>query len=638
MTQGALSTGVVAAGRSGAGDAAPTPEGSVRSSPVAKIPAGTALFEVAWEVCNQVGGIYQVLRSKSPTMIRRWRSRYCLVGPYIEDRAALEFEAVPAKGWLADVITLLDSQGLKVHHGGWLVAGNPRVLLLEHRVPVRRLDELKYELFREHGITSPPGDQYIDDAIMFGDAVRKLLRAVAARAASGAQDTPRHVIAHLHEWLGGLAIPLIRREKLPVATVFTTHATLLGRYMASNEDRFYDHLRFKNDAEEAGRYNIRCQHAMERACAHGAHVFTTVSHITGEECKQLLGRTPDVVLPNGLNIERYNVGHEFQTMHARYKEQINRFVLGHFFPSYSFDLDHTLYLFTSGRFEPRNKGFDVCLEAMARANAQLKAANLGVTVVFFIISSRPTRSLLPQALQSRGVLEELHEVCQHIMREVGEKLFPRAAAGERVNIDSLVDQYWSLRYRRTQQAMRTKALPPIVTHVLEDDATDPVLVHLRHLQLFNRKEDPVKVVYHPEFISPVSPLWGLEYEQFVRGCHLGVFPSAYEPWGYTPLESVALGVPAVTSDLAGFGRYVQEHFPTHDRWGLTVVKRRGRTFHEAAADLAKYIVHFCKLDRRDRINLRNQVERRSWDFDWSKLGRWYTEAHELAITRELAER
>ena len=131
----------------------------------------------------------------------------------------------------------------------------------------------------------------------------------------------------------------------------------------------------------------------------------------------------------------------------------------------------------------------------------------------------------------------------------------------------------------------------------------------------------------------MNPLWGIEYDQFVRGCHLGVFPSAYEPWGYTPLECVAMGVPAITSDLAGFGRYVAETLPDHDQWGLTVLKRRGRSFHEAAGDLTAKLLEFSRLERRGRIRLRNEVEGHSWDFDWSVLGIAYDHAHDLALVR-----
>ncbi len=631
---------------------APLPPG-IAADPE-RAPPGALLLEVAWEVCNQVGGIYQVLRSKAPTMVRRWRNRYGLVGPYVPVKAAVDFEQRRPSGWTAQVIDSLAAEGLRVHHGRWLVSSRPKVLLLECGLDQHRLDEAKYLLWHDHGIESPPDgtDPLFDAVVGFGFAVRRLMAAVCRcwRHSDEADDPDlaapppyhaahagdRRVLAHFHEWLGGLAIPLIRRDNLPVATVFTTHATLLGRYMASASESFYDHLPFLDHAAEATRFNVRSQHGVERACAHGCDVLTTVSPITGEECEFLLGRRPDMVLPNGLNIDRYNVGHDFQTFHAQFKERIHRFVMGQFFPSYSFDLDKTLYVFTSGRFEPRNKGFDLALEAMARLNAMLKDADLGVTVVFFIITQRHTRSLHPLALQSAGVLDELREVCARITADVGDGLFRRAAAGEKVRLDDLVDEYWSLRFRRTQVALRTDRLPLLTTHLIDDEWSDPVLGQVRALWFSNRAEDPVKIVYHPDFISPVNPLWGLEYEQFVRGCHLGVFPSAYEPWGYTPLECVAMGVPSITSDLAGFGRYVAENYPEQDRSGLLVLRRRGRSYNDAAAELAGHLLDFCKLDRRGRIALRNDVERRSWDFDWSRLARAYDWAHDLAMARAAA--
>jgi glycogen(starch) synthase len=487
----------------------------------------------------------------------------------------------------------------------------------------------------------PAQDGLIDPVVTFADAVTRLLEELAAHRTEYAKmnwaNGAAPIVAHFHEWMGGLAIPEIRRKNLPVSIVFTTHATILGRYVASSRDNFYDQLAWIDDATEAKRFNIVTQHNIERACAHGCHVFTTVSSITAEECAHLLGRPVDVVLPNGLTIGLYNAGHDQQRLHGEYKEQIHRFTMGHFFPSYSFDLDRTLYVFSSGRFEPKNKGFDLCLEAMARLNAELKAAHLGKNVVFFIVSRRPTRSINALAMEKRGVLNELAEVCQKITEGVGQRLFTRAAAGGRLHLDDLIDEYWMLRYRRAQTALKQPCLPMAVTHILEDDANDPVLNQIRYLNLINYEHDPVKVVYCPDFITPTNRLWGIEYDQFVRGCHLGLFPSAYEPWGYTPLECAAMGVPSVSSDLAGFGRYVQENDPSPEQHGMMVLKRRGRSFNDAASDLTQYLLNFCRQERRDRIALRNEVDKRSWDFDWSKLGRAYHAAHDLALGRFAAE-
>lgn len=595
------------------------------------------LFEVAWEVCNQVGGIYQVLRSKAPLMSERWESRYCVVGPYVAAKAGLEFEAETPPAFFARVLARLESYGVRAHYGHWLIQGKPRAILLEHGNLHGSLGELKYNLYLHSGIECPPGETVVDEALLFAEAVERLFSAVCAEAAlsrdNETEEIPEELLAQFHEWQGGVAILGLRRAQLPVASVFTTHATQLGRYIASNEDGFYDRLPAIDHQQAAARYNVRAQHGLERACAHGAHVFTTVSQITAEECTFLLGRTPDLITPNGLNISRFNVGHDFQTFHADFKERIHAFTTGYFFPNYRFDLDRTLYIFTSGRFEPHNKGFDLCLETMARLNAELKAAQTDMTVVFFIVTAKPTRSINPLMLEKRGVLNELENVCDKILEQVGDGLVRNAAAGEPLHLDDLIGEYWQLRYRRTQAAFRMENLPPIVTHILKDDQTDPVLNQLRALDLLNRREDPVKVVYHPEFIGPANPLWGIEYEQFVRGCHLGLFPGAYEPWGYTPLECMALGTPAISSDLAGFGRYVIDTLPDHEQWGVSVLPRRGRSFHDAAADLTQRLLEYCRMTRRERVNLRNEVEKRSWEFDWSRLGHAYHTAHDLALSR-----
>jgi glycogen synthase len=603
----------------------------VDASTPARPPVGPMLFEISTEVCNQVGGIYQVLRSKAPLMTQRWGDRYCMVGPWEPSKAAVEFEEARHTGWTGRAIDRLREQGLIVHYGRWLIPGRPRVMLLEYWLPPDQVAAEKYRLWEEHGIETPGGDGLIDMVVCFARACCRLFEALSEHRPPGRIGPA--MVAHFHEWLGGLAVPLIRRRNLPVGTVFTTHATLLGRYIASSRDDFYDRLPWIDQAGEAALYNVRPQHAIERACAHGAHVFTTVSSVTAEECAQLLGRPVDVVTPNGLTIGLYNAGHEQQRLHGEYKESIHRFTMGHFFPSYSFDLERTLYFFTSGRYEPRNKGFDLCLEAMARLNAELRAANLGKTVVFFIISKRATRGINPLAMEKRGVLNELNDICQRIVAGVGPRLFTRAAGGGKLQLDDLVDEYWQLRYRRAQHALRQPCLPMVVTHMLEDDQNDPVLNQLRMLQLINREDDPVKVVYHPDFITPHNRLWGLEYDQFVRGCHLGLFPSQYEPWGYTPLECAAVGVPSVTSDLAGFGRYVLDNYSDPEKFGMMVLRRRGRAYHDSAGDLARYLLDFCRLERRDRIALRNEVDKRSFDFDWSRLGRAYHAAHDLAIAR-----
>jgi glycogen(starch) synthase len=334
-----------------------------------------------------------------------------------------------------------------------------------------------------------------------------------------------------------------------------------------------------------------------------------------------------------LNIERFAAVHEFQNLHREYKERIHDFTMGHFFPSYRFDLDHTLYFFTSGRYEYRNKGMDLTLESLARLNWRLKEAGSPVTVVFFLITRAPVKSINVTALQSSAMLNEFRATTDGMMEQIRRRLFRAAASGEIPDLNALVDEYWKLRLRRSIHEWRRHLPPLVVTHDLVDDQRDDVLNKVRQCQLYNHEHDPVKIVYHPDFISATNPLFGMEYDQFVRGCHLGVFPSYYEPWGYTPLESIALGVPAITSDLSGFGSYLKQLLPDQERKGIDVVPRRYNDFHSAADELADRMFRVTQMNRRERIELRNHVESFSEHFDWHNLGRRYHEAHQLALDR-----
>ena len=595
-------------------------------------PVAPLLFEIAWEVCWQLGGIYTVLRSKAGAMTQRWGDRYCLIGPYNPATAALEFEERPTEGLIRDVLDRLRAAGMTCHYGRWLIAGRPRAILLDHRARYGRLGEDKYLYWKDHGIGVPDGDGEVNDVVAFGFAVAEFFRVLSEL--KGEQP----ILAHFHEWMGGAAIPRIAHMRLPVTTVFTTHATLLGRYLASDNPFFYDHLPFIDGDSMADKYRILPRHQIEKAAAHACVVFTTVSDVTNSEAEQLLGRRADVIVPNGLNLTRFHALHEFQNLHAQFKERIHQFVMGHFFPSYTFDLDKTLYFFTSGRYEYKNKGMDLFIEAMYRLNQRLRGMSDAPTIVSFIITRAAVRHFNVEALRSQAQFRELQNTCFEQERLMGKRLLMSALTGRLPALSDLITPDASVKLKRAMHAWRSVRQPLVVTHDLADDAGDPILKHVRHRRLFNAADDPVKMVFHPEFLSATSPLVSLDYDSFVRGCHLGIFPSYYEPWGYTPLEAIALGVPAVTTDLSGFGTYVQSHIDRHDANGIYVLKRRQRGFDETCDDLVQHLLQFCALNRRQRIEMRNRVERLSDLFDWERLVSHYHEAHDLALERTLGRR
>ena len=396
----------------------------------------TLLVETAWEVCNQVGGIYTVIRSKVPATVKRWGDNYCLIGPYLDNSVMAVFEPITdlTSDPFGRAVAKLQNLGIEVHYGHWLVTGRPRVVLLNPFNVYDKLPEIKTDLWNKHQIPSQDGNELLDKVLAFGALVKHFLRELEAE-----NNNEKNIIAHFHEWMAGTAIPGVRHEGLNITTVFTTHATILGRYLAMNDPNFYENLPFYDWEKEAKHFNIEPSAKIERAAAHGSHIFTTVSEVTAKECKFLLGRDVDVVLPNGLNIERFTALHEFQNLHQKYKQKLHNFTMGHFFQSYSFDLDNTIYFFTSGRYEYKNKGFDLTLEALARLNWRLQQEGIDKTVVCFFITKQPFTSINPQVLQSRTVMQEVKETCKAIEMQLGERLFYAAAASEDYRVPPLND-------------------------------------------------------------------------------------------------------------------------------------------------------------------------------------------------------
>ena len=590
------------------------------------------IFEVSWEACSRSGGIYTVLRSKCAAGVESGDDDYCLIGPYRETAAKVEFEPQPHGGVLAEAVGELRNRGVVLQCGRWLVKNRPRVILVDISSVARHLSEMKYFLWQDLGIGTPSDNPETDEVIAFGYVAADLLAAVRDRLGD------RPMLAQFHEWQGALGLPLLKHRNVPVPAVFTTHATLVGRSLSAANEDIYGRLGEIDVEAVAHEHENGCRFQIERAAAHAADVFTTVSDITAQEAEHFLGRRPDVVLPNGLNVERFAAPHEFQNLHQQSKEQIHDFVMGHFFPSYTFDLDRTLYIFTAGRYEYRNKGIDVFIEALYELNRRLKAERKGVTVVAFIIAPAPYHALNVETLNRQAMFNELHDACESLKEAMGRQLFWNVAAGRLPTTDDLLDEGARVRLQRMMYAWRRGCQPTIVTHDLKDDVHDPVLCHLRRRSLLNAGDDPVKVVFHPEFLSSTSPVLGLDYDQFVCGCNLGVFPSYYEPWGYTPMECCVHGIPAITSDLSGFGAYLMEHFPDHDANGLYVARRRRVSFQNIVYQVAGWLHTLTGMSLRERIQQRNRVESHAEYFDWSTMARYYQAARRLALKKHYPDR
>ncbi|RKP07360.1 glycogen synthase [Thamnocephalis sphaerospora] len=586
------------------------------------------LFETAWEVANKVGGIYTVLRTKAPVTVHEYGDRYTMIGPLNMRTAPVEVEQLePTEPALRDTLNEMRNAGVNFLYGRWLIEGAPKVLLFDIGSVSNRLNEWKADIWSVAGIPSPPDDRETNDAVLLGFLVAWFLEEMTRREKNTA------IIAHFHEWLAGVGLVLARKRALDVCTIFTTHATLLGRYLCAGSVDFYNNLRNFDVDHEAGKRGIYHRYCLERAATHCADVFTTVSHITAYEAEHLLKRKPDGVLPNGLNVVKFSAVHEFQNLHALAKEKINDFVRGHFYGHYDFDLDNTLYFFTAGRYEYSNKGIDMYLESLARLNHHLKESGSKTTVVAFVITPAATHSFSVETLKGHAVIKQLHETVAEIQAKIGKRLFEQAARGIEPSGADLLSEEEKVLLKRRVFALKRSTLPPIVTHNMSDDSKDPVLGQLRRLQMFNHPSDRVKVVFHPEFLNANNPVLSVDYEEFVRGCHLGVFPSYYEPWGYTPAECTVMGVPSVTTNLSGFGCFMEDNIEKPQDYGIYIVDRRLKSADESISQLASQMFDFCRKTRRQRINQRNRTERLSDLLDWKRMGLEYVKARQLALRR-----
>ncbi|CAF9913417.1 MAG: glycogen synthase isoform 1 [Gomphillus americanus] len=600
---------------------------------------GHLLFEIATEVANRVGGIYSVIKSKAPVTTAEYGDKYTLIGPLNRASAAVEVEPLtPTNPELAATIASMQKRGIQLLYGRWLIEGAPRVLLIDTKTGYQFLDEWKSDLWNVAGIPSPPGDDETNEAIVFGYLVAWFLGEIETNMGQFVcHEKKKAIIAHFHEWLAGVALPLTKRRRIDVTTIFTTHATLLGRYLCAGSVDFYNNLQWFDVDAEAGKRGIYHRYCIERAATHSADVFTTVSHITAYESEHLLKRKPDGVLPNGLNVKKFSAMHEFQNLHSQAKEKISDFVRGHFHGHNDFDPENTLYFFTAGRYEYRNKGVDMFIESLARLNHKLKVSGSKTTIVAFLIMPAQTNSLSVESLKGQAVIKSLHDTVDVITKSIGKRLIDRCLQwkdGDDVPDEKdLLSSADKIALKRRLFAMRRHNLPPIVTHNMVNDAEDPVLNQLRRVQLYNQHSDRVKVIFHPEFLNASNPIFPIDYDDFVRGTHMGVFASYYEPWGYTPAECTVMGVPSITTNLSGFGCYMEELIENASDYGIYIVDRRTKGVDDSVNQLSQFMFDFAGKSRRQRINQRNRTERLSDLLDWKRMGMEYVKARQLALRR-----
>ncbi|MFH1590995.1 MAG: hypothetical protein ABIC95_03625 [archaeon] len=580
-------------------------------------------MEASWEVCNKVGGIYTVVSSKAHPLIEIYGDDYMLVGPYFYEKAKSCFEERAAPPDLKPICRSLEQEGINVHFGTWLIKGKPTAILLDFSGYTKNKDMIKTELWDKFGIDSLNSDYYdFDEPIVWSYCVGKLIEHIKAL------HPEKRIVAQFHEWMSAGGLLYLKSRQIRVGTVFTTHATMLGRTLSGKNIDIYDHLNDIDPVKEAYRYGIHPKHLTEMAAAKHAGAFTTVSEITGLEAEHFLGKKPDVLLPNGLDIEKFPTFEELSINHRTTKMKIQEFLMAYFLPYYPLEIEDALIMFTVGRPEFHVKGFDLLIDSLAKLNERLKSIPDAKPVVAFFFVPAAIKRVKPEILENKTFFTDIKEYVSDRLRQIENRIIEHILT-RKDSMDIFTVEEREEMLKKLLRLAKTGD-PPVCTHDLWHPETDAFLNEFAKKGLTNKKDDKVKIIYYPLYLAGADGLLDLDYYEMIQGTHLGVFPSMYEPWGYTPLETAALGVMSITTDLAGYGRYIQNEL-REGTPGLAVVRRSGKSYDESCYDLTEAILAFTRLSRADRVKNKIEARRIASMADWKILIGRYLEAHSLAL-------
>ncbi len=537
------------------------------------------IFESSWEVCNKVGGIYTVLSTRANTLQQEMQDKVFFIGPDVWHENACPYFKEDAK-LLADWKKTATEEGLKVKVGRWTIPGNPIAILVDFQKYYEKKNEIYGWLWENYQVDSLHAYGDYDEASMFSYAAGLVVESYYNFAITKKDK----VIYHANEWMTGLGLLYVNNKLPQVGTIFTTHATSIGRSIAGNMKPLYDYLFAYNGDQMAGELNMQSKHSIEKQTAFHCDCFTTVSEITARECLELLDKKVDEVLPNGF--DNSFVPANAATFTRKRKAARKRLLdVANALLGESLG-DDTLIVSTSGRYEFRNKGVDVYIESM---NRLLRDKELKKKVLAFI----------------------------EVPGWVGE---PRQDLKERLDSGKQYD---------------TPLEVPQVTHWLHEMSHDNVLSMMKYYDMHNRKEDNVKVIFLPCYLDGNDGILNMTYYDIILGNDLCIYPSYYEPWGYTPLEAIAFKVPCITTDLAGFGQWVNTEVGHYGELkdGVKVIHRTDYNYSEVADAIKDTVAEFSAMTKKQVADARSAAEKLSKKALWSEFIKYYHQAYDLALSR-----
>ncbi|MFH1439139.1 MAG: glycogen/starch synthase [Candidatus Woesearchaeota archaeon] len=594
-------------------------------------PKADVLFEVSWEVCNKVGGIYTVVKSKAD-LINKAYKEYYLIGPYIKKKAKETFNEKKPPEIFSKIFGELSEIGIKCYFGEWLIKGKPKAILIDVAAYTHTINDYKKMYWDHYKIDSMNAGWTFEEPMLWST--------VAGMIVARFSDNNKKSVIHCHEWMAGFALLYLKIKKCEnVGTVFTTHATMLGRTICAVGRSLYEELDQLDPAKEAYHYNIQDKYLTELACTQNADVFTTVSEITSMEAEKILGRKADVLLLNGLDMEKFPSFEELSVKHRIYREKIREFISYYFFPYYHFDITQTLLFFIVGRYEFKNKGLDVFIKALGNLNRMMKKNNSNKTVIAFFWIPREVHGAKIELSENKinyyhikdFVNDNQDNVQNKIISHMMESPDEEAESAEHFKPRDMFSEDFLMEARKLKLGFSKQGKPMICTHNLTNEQDDEIIRNLIAEGLDNKEDDKVKAIFYPVYLTGVDGLIDLPYYDALLGCHFGVFPSYYEPWGYTPLESAALGVTSLTTDLGGYGRFLASKKKGDE--GVFVLRRFGMNPDSVIKEFSRLLYDYTLLHEKERVTQKILAKNIANLADWNEFVKFYFEAHNKAIEK-----
>ena len=619
-------------------------------------PKADFLIEVSYEVVNALGGVYTVQATKAKEIEKYYGDNYYIVGPYYKSSAAIEFEEHQPPPEIKQVFQQLEKEGIVCHYGTWLIEGRPKTFLVDFSGRLNNIKQIRDMMSRKYEIdlnmlkSSPKqikiGDNVtdlmdLDLLLVWGEStamlIKKLLKLDMFKNKMG--------VLQCHSDAGKPIYSLIKdlkEENSNTGLVITFHSTRLGRAIATNKEDLYTeveenlkkHKKIGKRREYKYGGSVIPSHQLALLGVRYADIVTVVSEVTKKEVEYILGRRPDIITPNAINIEKYPTIEERAVLHGKSKEKLRRFLEAYFLPYYPSDVKNSLLLFISGRYEFHTKGFDVFIQSLGKLNQLLKKEDYSKNIfVFFLIRDKKRKRENYEVLENLSRYEQIEDYIYEKFPDVERKVISMLVHGDEVSNQKLIDSDFLMETKKLMARFKRHdhKNPPICA--LEVDEGDTVYNTLKDNGLLNRSEDKVKVVYYPKAVSIGDGLLSMNYYEAVAGMHLGVFPSYYEPWGYTPLETAAYSVLSITTDLAGFGRFVKKNTDQRKKPGVLVLRREGRTNEQVVDDLTDMLHWFSKLPRITRVKKKLDAKNISDLVDWKEFSKYYIQAHNMAVER-----